>query len=38
MIDEFINFKIKWLIKNNDLDLIKEFIIKNDQGKFNNRT
>ncbi len=30
-IDEFIDLKIKWLIKNDDLNLIKEFIIKNDQ-------
>ena len=34
-IDEFNNFKIKWLIKNDDLNLIKEFIIKNDQQTFN---
>ena len=34
-IDEFIDLKVKWLIKHDDLGLIKEFIIKNDQGKFN---
>jgi len=36
-IEEFINLKIKWLIKQDDLNLIKEFIIKNDKGKFNNK-
>ena len=35
-IEEFTNLKIKWLIKNNDLDLIKEFIIKNDEQTYNN--
>ena len=35
-IDEFVDLKIKWLIKNDDLNLIKEFIIKNDQQTFNN--
>ncbi len=35
-VNEFINLKIKWLIKNDDLDLIKEFIIKNDHEVFNN--
>tara|TARA_B100000401_G_scaffold33610_1_gene20133 strand:+ start:2684 stop:4438 length:1755 start_codon:yes stop_codon:yes gene_type:complete len=34
-IDEFVDLKIKWLIKNDDLNLIKEFIIKNDQQTFN---
>ena len=34
-IDEFINLKIKWLIKKDNLNLIKEFIIKNDQQEFN---
>ena len=34
-VNEFINLKIKWLIKNDDLDLIKEFIIKNDQEDYN---
>ncbi len=36
-IDEFIDLKIKWLIKHDDLNLIKEFIIRNDKGKFNNK-
>ncbi len=36
-LDEFVDLKINWLIKNNDLNLIKEFILKNDQGKFNNK-
>ena len=36
-IDEFVDLKIKWLIKQDDLNLIKEFIIKNDQGKFNKK-
>ena len=36
-IEEFIDLKIKWLIKQDDLNLIKEFIIKNDKGKFNNK-
>ncbi len=36
-LDEFIGLKINWLIKNNDLELIKEFILKNHQGEFNNR-
>ena len=36
-LDEFIGLKINWLIKNNDLDLIKEFILKNHQGEFNNK-
>ncbi len=36
-LDEFIGLKINWLIKNNDLELIKEFILKNDQGEFNNK-
>ena len=34
-IDKFINLKIHWLIKKDNLDLIKEFIMKNDQEKFN---
>ena len=34
---EFVELKIEWLIKNDDLNLIKEFIIKNDQENFNNR-
>ncbi len=34
-LDQFVELKINWLIKNNDLDLIKEFILKNDQGEFN---
>ena len=34
--EQFVDLKIKWLIKNDDLNLIKEFIIKNEQGKFNN--
>ena len=34
--EEFTNLKIKWLINNNDLDLIKEFIIKNDEQTYNN--
>ena len=36
-LDEFIGLKINWLIKNNDLELIKEFILKNHQGEFNNK-
>ncbi len=36
-IEEFFDLKIKWLIKQDDLSLIKEFIIKNDKGKFNNK-
>ena len=35
-VEEFTNLKIKWLINNNDLDLIKEFIIKNDEQTYNN--
>ena len=35
-VEEFTNLKIKWLIKNNDLDLIKEFITKNDEQTYNN--
>ena len=35
-IDKFVDLKIKWLINNDDLDLIREFIIKNDKQKFNN--
>ena len=35
-LDKFINLKIHWLIKKDNLDLIKEFIMKNDQEKFNN--
>ena len=34
--EQFTDLKIKWLIKNDDLNLIKEFIIKNDQQNFNN--
>ena len=34
-LDKFINLKIHWLIKKDNLDLIKEFIMKNDQEKFN---
>ena len=34
--EQFTDLKIKWLIKNDDLNLIKEFIIKNDQQTFNN--
>ena len=34
--EEFIDLKIKWLIKNDDLNLIKEFIIKNNQEISNN--
>ncbi len=34
---EFIDLKIKWLIKNDDLNLIKDFIIKNNTGEFNNK-
>ena len=30
-ISEFIDLKIKWLIENDDLNLIKDFIIKNNQ-------
>ena len=26
---DFLNFKSKWLIKNSDLDLIEEYLIKN---------
>ena len=33
---EFIDLKINWLLKNDDLNLIKEFIIKNSQENFNN--
>ncbi|MBD1161626.1 hypothetical protein IDH30_05000 [Pelagibacterales bacterium SAG-MED15] len=29
--DEFINLKISWLIKNNDIDLIYEFLISNNK-------
>ena len=36
-ISEFINLKIKWLIENDDLNLIKDFIIKNDKGEFNSK-
>ena len=32
---DFINFKINWLIKNNDLELIKEFLVKNDYENYN---
>ena len=32
---DFINLKINWLIKNNDLGLIKEFLVKNDYEDFN---
>ena len=32
---DFINFKISWLIKNNDLELIKEFLEKNDYENYN---
>ena len=32
----FIDLKIKWLIKNDDLNLIKEFITKNNQEISNN--
>ena len=35
-VEEFTNLKIKWLIDNNDLDLIKEFITKNDEQTYNN--
>ena len=35
-VEEFIDLKIEWLIDNNDLNLIKEFIIKNDQQMYNN--
>tara|TARA_Y100001935_G_scaffold177502_1_gene146923 strand:+ start:178 stop:1932 length:1755 start_codon:yes stop_codon:yes gene_type:complete len=35
-VEEFIDLKIEWLIDNNDLNLIKEFIIKNDQQTYNN--
>ena len=34
--EEFIDLKIKWLIKNDDLNLIKEFITKNNQEISNN--
>ena len=34
--DEFVDLKINWLLKNDDLNLIKEFIIKNSQEKSNN--
>ena len=34
--EEFIDLKINWLLKNDDLNLIKEFIIKNSQENFNN--
>ena len=33
--EEFINFKIKWLIKFNDLNLIEEYLVKNTSLKFN---
>ena len=36
-LDEFIDLKINWLIKNNNLDLIKEFILKNDHGELNSK-
>ena len=36
-INKFISFKIKWLIKNDDLNLIRNFIVKNDKGEFNNK-
>ena len=36
-INEFVDLKIKWLIKNDDLELIKNFIIKNDSEEFNNK-
>ena len=36
-LDKFIDLKINWLIKNNDLDLIKEFILKNDHGELNSK-
>ena len=32
---DFINLKINWLIKNNDLELIKEFLVKNDYENYN---
>ena len=32
---DFINLKINWLIKNNDLELIKEFLVKNDYKNYN---
>ena len=35
-IDKFINLKIHWLIKKDNLNLIKEFIMKNDQEKSSN--
>ncbi|OUX46653.1 MAG: hypothetical protein CBE35_00735 [Candidatus Pelagibacter sp. TMED275] len=34
-LEEFINFKIKWLIKFNDLNLIEEYLVKNTSLKFN---
>ena len=36
-INKFISFKIKWLIKNDDLNLIRSFIIKNDKGELNSK-
>ena len=36
-LSEFINLKIEWLIENGDLNLIKDFIIKNDKGEFNSK-
>ena len=32
---DFINLKIEWLIKNNDLELIKKFLVKNDYENYN---
>ena len=32
---DFIDLKINWLIKNNDLELIKEFLVKNDYENYN---
>ena len=35
--EDFINFKLNYLIKNNDLNLIKKYLIKNEKNIFNKK-
>ena len=35
--EQFLEIKIDWLIKNGDLELIKDFVIKNKKEKINSR-